>query len=292
MKTCFRFLILFGVFIFSVNPLALAVDIYSTGSSPKKLSPLSISDKAFEVTTFDARDTNFPAREKMEYSGISVDFIAKKWNMSPDTILTFLCKDFYLLAQTIGELSKTGALIAMKVNKSEIPGSLGGPVTMVHRVETLAELYPWYIESIFVGKIERPFLTIEAAGLSKTLNWSEISQKKNMLTKVLALPSPRGRRSMQGYDALTIPKISQLHLESLLKLPKFETLKVEYTSANGAISSKEYTSDSFKNVRIAVKRNDKEIQIYDGGPFVITDSDKVTENPVFYVTKIKFQTVK
>jgi hypothetical protein len=285
---------------------ASALDIFSVKSTSQKLITISDADFAKNPTVYKTVDPNFAGMKPADYSGVSIEKIASMAGAGKDDVITFLCKDNYIMAETIATLQATGALVANRMGGVEILPRSGGPITMVHKTTTTNDLYPWYISSIVVGKVEHPSLHITSeTGAPRDVLWEQISKSKEISTASRVFSAPRGRRPKSDSPAELSRKISSVPLRSLTRTDGGQSVKdsthskisvktpgtgktINFTQVDGQVITKKYTAEKFNSLSLVMKIDGKEIQVRHGGPYIVSSSlAKPSELPIFYVSGIE-----
>ena len=94
---------------------ASALDIYAVKSTSQKIASISDADFAKNPTVYNTVDPNFSGMKAADYSGVSIEKIATLAKLSGDDVVTFLCKDNYIMSETLTTLLATNALVANKL---------------------------------------------------------------------------------------------------------------------------------------------------------------------------------
>ena len=284
----------FSTFVLSVN--ASALDIYSVKSTSQKIATISDNDFGKNPTVYKTVDPNFAGMKPADYSGVSIEKIASLAKLGGDDVVTFLCKDNYIMSETIATLLLTNALVANRLGGVDILPKSGGPITMVHKTITTNDLYPWYITSIVVGTVDHPTLRITSEhAVGKDVPWDKIAKSKDQETSPRIFPAPRGRRPKADTSSEISRKITSLPLSTLTSSKAKIGSKaattgstVNYTLIDGQVISKKYSPEEFRALSLVNMIEGKAIQVRHGGPFIVSSSlAKASELPIFYLSSIE-----
>ncbi len=285
-------MVLFWFFHVSVilmcHSFAYGQTVYSVKDQIKLLKKLNATDYQKHITSYKTKDPNFAARPESYYSGILVSEVVKDEKLMPEDIVTFICRDSYLYADTYKNMLAHNSLVANKWDGERILDNFGGPITLVHNVELAKDRYPWYIESIVVGEVQKPSIRfVLEKGLKKRIVWSNLVKTKGNTSKEIVLPSPRGRRLGKTEGNALKAKISYFPLGSIFDNLKNGKMKVKIETFSQKNPAEELSIKEIENYSVAWLRNGKEIPVYEGGPFVVFKEGEPREmKSIFHVLSI------
>ncbi|MCX6117199.1 MAG: hypothetical protein NT027_06640, partial [Proteobacteria bacterium] len=246
---------------------SLALDVFTYQKALKKVDTLDDQAFAKRATVFVAKEPNFAAKPAAKYSGVTVQDIAKPLNISDDSIITFICKDGYLYADTLKSLKASDPMVANRMDDQPIPDKFGGPITLVHRKEVEMDRYPWYIQSIVLQDIKSPILYFLNKSKLEKIDWKSLKSRKDVVSKDMIFPSPRGRRLDHKDISNMKTNVAFIPLKALVKADSDGSLSTESFAIKNA--QKNLTKVQLSSLSLAISRNGKEIPAYEGGPYII-----------------------
>ena len=216
-----------------------------------------------------AVDPNFKQDGLTDFTGIRLKTLFSEWGIPTGDGVTVVGTDQYLGFIPAQDIQKDIALLAWQLNGQPISGLMGGPMKIVYSrgAGIHGSCYIWYVDTIFVGEPNLPFLEFTRGHVTKKVFPEKLKADIQTLDpNIFSIPqgckkSRETKRYGEEVRAIPLQSIIGKHTDK----PVQKITLVPFAGA-GIKIGKQILSYP---VYIALSRGEKPIHSSLGGPFSV-----------------------